>query len=92
MEARITLHSGGEVHPGKLTDEHFAARPDQPLVILDHSPSVALGPMSLASDHLIVVHGDQEGLWDLIHAAVEAGFTVTWEGSRSEPAGESEGA
>jgi hypothetical protein len=65
--------------PGKLTDEHPAATSEQPLVVLDDRPTVALGPLVLSSDHLIVVHGGQKDCWDLVHAAVEVGFTVTWE-------------
>ena len=53
-------------------------------VLEQEGVEIALGPLVLASDHLIVVHGPQEGLWDLIYAAVETGFTVRWEGEEAE--------
>jgi hypothetical protein len=84
VQVRITLHTGDSSRPGKLTDEHPAATPEQPLLVLDDRPSIALGPLVLSADHLIVVHGGKGDVWDLVHAAVETGFTVTWEGEEAD--------
>jgi hypothetical protein len=80
MEAKITLRSGGEIHLGILTDDPPAPTPADPVVTLEDYPEGVFGPDDLSPDHLIIVHAPKQDAWDLVHTAVEAGFTVAWEG------------
>jgi hypothetical protein len=79
VEARITLRTGNKVHLGILTDDLPAPTPGDPIVTLEEYPETVFGPDDLPPDHLIIVHGPKKDTWDLVHTAVEVGFTVAWE-------------